>query len=433
MTVKHSVQQPTDGIHGIRCQDVADATARLALTFASTDDSKVVKQLSDSTYWLWMSSSSTWFNLTELGITDVDFGGKEAKNAHDPTAAQSLATKSYVDSHVVGGFSAFFTSATPTVPVGCTYVEGFIRPGAGGAGGGGGGGAGSNGIGGGGGGGRGGGGGGGASSQRFAMQVTAGETLTVTVGAGGAAGISAAALGTGGNGGSGGSSAVSSPSGGLIRSGRRTGAGTWTGGIGGTGGGGATSGSSGAAGAAGSTGASAGVSFGSSTWLDSVAAQNAGTPAGAGGSTAGGNGGNGTGVNGIAGISLIWDSANVGMGSAGTSSGAAGNGTTLGGGGAGSAGGTGGGGDERPMFGESAAGVNDGAATIGAAGGAFGTVTGTAGAAGSAGHAGLNGRGGGGGPGGGGGGAGGTTGGAGGASGAGGKGSDGLVIIFWRA
>lgn len=333
----------------------------------------------------------------------------------------------------------FRSSGTFTPPAGVARLDVIGRPGAGGAAGGGGGGGGFGGAtGGGGGGGRGGGGGASAMNIATRLQVTPGNVLTITVGAGGVGGTAGtagppnAAGGAGGSGGAGSVSEILAGATSLYRWSRTGSAGGIGCGAGGTGGGAGAAGTAGAGGAGATTGGTttAASSCYPGGWgTTSLGGGNGGGGAATGtstnGSSAGGVGAQAT--NGPAGFPGLLASELGGSSDVGTATHGAGGGGGAGGGavigacydpdGTSCATNSGQGGGRVTNEGNGGAGVD--------------VAVGTNGVAGDPGEAGTYGMGGGGGQGGGGGGGAATTGGSGGAGGAGGAGSDGMVYLSW--
>ena len=313
----------------------------------------------------------------------------------------------------------FSVSGSFVVPAGVTQLLVYGRPGAGGGASGGGGGGGFVGpVGGGGGGGRGGGPGGSAVLMGpTGLDVTPGETLTISVGSGGAGGAARVAGAVGLIGGNGGFSEVLRGATTLVRFARSTNLGG-AGGAAGSGAGG--TGTATLAGAAGAAGGTVGVSYSPLAGTGNVSGSG-----GAGGAitpTAGA-----AGVAAVAASPLVYGTNTLTGSSLGGTGGALA--ATHGGGGGGGAGGCTGAGDEYDFFGTGIPASTSGQGGVGGVGGAAAAAAaGIAGTSGTVGFAGTHGRGGGGG---GGGGSGTVAGGVGGGSGAGGAGSDGLIVVTW--
>jgi len=115
MTVaRHKDQGPNEGIHVIHNWDVADATARLALSVVAADVGKVAYQQSDATFWVLASVTPvTWAEITAGGAAAPVFGTEFVK-AEAPGGSTTTST-------------AWQTKATLNVPavIGGTYRVGI--------------------------------------------------------------------------------------------------------------------------------------------------------------------------------------------------------------------------------------------------------------------------------------------------------------------
>lgn len=73
MSAIHSQQTVADGIHIIHSYEYANASARTSATgFVTGDIGKVARQLSDNTFWVLISTTPTWSELTESGTSSFD-------------------------------------------------------------------------------------------------------------------------------------------------------------------------------------------------------------------------------------------------------------------------------------------------------------------------------------------------------------------------
>jgi len=109
----HGGQGPAQGIHVIHNWDVADATARLALSVISADVGKVARQQSDASFWLLTGvGPATWIDITASGAAAPVFGTEFVK-------AEALGASTTTS-------TAWQTKATLNVPIalGGTYRVG---------------------------------------------------------------------------------------------------------------------------------------------------------------------------------------------------------------------------------------------------------------------------------------------------------------------